>query len=240
MSHVSYCRSIVLLRANSYSQTQESKTSVVPVRASRTNKTQHLSQATTRHHPADIPSFIDSKWAQTTCRKQEIDEALKRAAKIGTAEASAKARAALASAPTRRLRKGPIRSEAVVSGGLVYISQQTAMPPSAAGRGTEGYKSGDAASAERLNLNAEQQATKALKNVGSLLEEAGSSPSKVVSAMLCVRDIGQDLEGVEKAWGRWIDGDNPPARTVVQTGAFFAAGGNDSGVCVSVSVTAHL
>lgn len=127
----------------------------------------------------------------------------------------------------------------MVSGGLIYISEQTAMSPSppASGNGTKGEGADGAASAE--SLNAEQQATKALENVESLLQEVGSSPSKVVSAMLCVRDLGQDLDGVDLAWGRWIDEDNPPTRTVVQTGA-FAAGGSDSGVRVSVSVTAHL
>lgn len=151
---------------------------------------------------------------------------------MGAAEASAKARAALVSAPTRRVRIGPVRSEAVVSGGLVYISEQTAV--SAAGRGAKA-ESGDDGAGSAESLDAEQQATKALENVQSLLQEVGSGTSKVVSAMLCVRDLGQDLGGVEKAWGRWIDCDNPPVRTVVQTGA-FAVGG----VRVSVAVTAHL
>lgn len=120
----------------------------------------------------------------------------------------------------------------MVSGGLVFISEQTAISAGASS-GTKDEGGDGAAFAE--SLNAEQQATKALENVESLLQEVGSSPSKVVSAMLCVRDLGQDLQGVDQAWGGWIDGDNPPARTVVQTGA-FAAGG----VRVSVSVTAHL
>lgn len=171
--------------------------------------------------------------------KQEIDAALKRAAKMSAAEASAKARAALVSAPTRRVRKGPVRSEAVVSGGLVYIGEQTAISmPSAAGSGTKD-ESGDDGGGSAESLDAEQQATKALENVQSLLQEVGSSPSKVVSAMLCVRDLAQDLGGVDKAWGRWIDGNEPPARTVVQTGA-FGAGGSGSGVRVSITVTAHL
>lgn len=173
----------------------------------------------------------------TTCCKQEIDEAQKRTAKMGAAEASAKARAALMSAPTRRVRKGRVRSEAVVSGGIVYISEQTAISQSAAGSGIKNESGDGEASAE--SMDAEQQAKKALENVQSLLQDVGSSPSKVVSAMLCVRDLGQDLEGVDRAWGRWIDGDNPPARTVVQSGG-FAAGGSGSGVCISVSVTAHL
>eukprot|EP00903_Cladosiphon_okamuranus_P008371 g8049.t1 len=156
---------------------------------------------------------------------------------MGATEASAKARAALVSVPTRRIRNGPLRSEAVVSGGIVYISEQTAVTSSAAGSGTKKEMGGGAISAE--SMDAEQQTTKALENVQSLLQEVGSSRSQVVSAMLFVRDLEQDLDGVNRAWGRWIDGDNPPARTVVQTGA-LEAGGSDSSVRVSVSVTAHL
>lgn len=177
---------------------------------------------------------------QPTEHTQEIDEALKRAAELGAAETSTKARVALMSAPTRRVGKGPVRSEAVVSGGMVYISEQTAVSPPAtvpAGGGYEEEGKRDASLAE--SLSAEQQAAKALDNVKRLLQEAGSGPSKVVSALLCVRDLGEDLGGVNEAWGRWIDKDNPPARTVVQTGA-FAVGGGSSGVRVSVSVTAYL
>lgn len=123
-----------------------------------------------------------------------------------------------------------------MSGGMVYISEQTALSSPAPGGGNGEEGEGDASLPE--SLSAEQQATKALDNVKGLLQEAGSSPSKVVSALLCVRDVGQDLHGVNEAWGRWIDKDNPPARTVVQTGA--VAGGGGSGVRVSVSVTAHL
>lgn len=159
---------------------------------------------------------------------------------MGAAEAAAKARAALVSAPTRRIRKGLVRSEAVVSGGFVYVSEQTAMSQSAAGSGThdERESHGDAAGPTE-SMDAEQQATKALGNVQSLLQKAGSSPSKVVSATIYVRDVGQDLVGVDRAWGRWIDGDSPPARTVVQAGA-FVGGDSGGGVRVSVSVMAHL
>lgn len=108
----------------------------------------------------------------------------------------------------------------MVAGGMVYVSGQTGFPP--------GEEGDDA-------VNAEEQTTKALEKVQTLLEEAGSSSAKVVSALLCVRDLGEDLEGVDKAWGRWIDTDNPPARTVVQR-----VGGGGGGSRVVVQVTAHL
>lgn len=106
-------------------------------------------------------------------------------------------------------------------GGTVYVSQQTAASSPAG----DGDVSGE---------GAEEQATKALEKVRGLLEEAGSSPSKVVSAMLLVRDLDEDLAGVDKAWGRWIDKENPPARTVVCTREI------DGGLRVAVQVTAYL
>ncbi|CAM9325384.1 unnamed protein product [Hapterophycus canaliculatus] len=185
--------------------------------------------------------------------KQEIDEALRKAAELGTAEASAKARAALISAPTKRLYQGRVRSEAVVSSGMVFISGQTAWSSSTTSSVSSGTEEelGQGDAAFDKSLSAEQQAAKALARIDALLEKAGSSSSKVVSALLCVRDLGQDLPGVDKAWGRWMDRDNPPARTVVQTGAVAVGGavgsrsknreqGEMGGVRVSVSVTAHL
>ncbi|CAN0542025.1 unnamed protein product, partial [Scytosiphon promiscuus] len=118
----------------------------------------------------------------------------------------------------KRIQEGSVRSEAVVSGGMVFISGQTAWSSPVAGNSSGGgegeSQQGDAASAG--SLSAEQQAAKAFDRIDALLKEAGSSASKVVSALLCVRDLGQDLPGVDKAWIRWMDRDNPPARTVVQ------------------------
>lgn len=117
-----------------------------------------------------------------------------------------------------------------MSGGMVFVSGQTASPPP---KGSGVAKIG----------NAEEQATDALKRVSSLLEEAGSSPAKVVSAMVCVRNLGEDLEGVEKAWGRWVDKNNPPARSVVQSEVFdgsAARAQGDNGLRVAVQVTARL
>ncbi|CAN0318082.1 unnamed protein product [Ectocarpus sp. 6 AP-2014] len=175
---------------------------------------------------------------------EEIGEALRKAAELVAAEASAKTRAALVSAPTKRFRKGSVRSEAVVSRGMVFISGQTALPSPTAG---DDSGEGDVGVAE--SLSPEQQAARALDKVKELLEEVGSSTSKVVSALVCVRDLGQDMPGVERAWGRWIDKDNPPARTVIQTGAIVGSGvggakprrgGESIDIRVSVSVTAHL
>lgn len=119
-----------------------------------------------------------------------------------------------------------------MSGGMVFVSGQTASPP-------------PKGSGVAKKIGAEEQATDALQRVRGLLEEAGSSPAKVVSALVCVRNFGEDLEGVEKAWGRWIDKDNPPARTVVQSevvdgGSAAARVQGDSGLRVAVQVIARL
>eukprot|EP00904_Undaria_pinnatifida_P007054 jgi/Undpi1/3479/HiC_scaffold_16.g06851.m1 len=160
----------------------------------------------------------------------EIQEALQKAADLAAAET---ARLVAPVPPAvKHLRKGSVRSEAVVSGGLVFVSGQTASPPSKA-NGIANFG------------GAEEQATDALQRVRNLLEEAGSSPSKVVSALVCVQSVEEDLEGVDKAWGRWIDKENPPARTIVQSevvdgssSAVHAQG--DNGLRVAVQVTARL
>ena len=117
-----------------------------------------------------------------------------------------------------------------MSGGMVFVSGQTASPPP---KGNGVAKVGDA----------EEQTTDALQRVRGLLEEAGSSPAKVVSALVCVRNLGEDLEGVEKAWGGWIDKENPPARTVVQSEVVDGNAARtlgDNGLRVAVQVIARL
>ena len=159
------------------------------------------------------------------CTSQEIDEALRKAAELATASVTQSR--APPRALVKYLRKGTVRSEAVVCHGMVFVSGQTA---SAAGEGNQPV--GD---------DSEQQTAKALEKVQDLLKDAGSSPSRVVSALVYVRNLEEDLAGVDKAWSRWIDKENPPARTVVQADAINSDGGKDgSGLRIAVSVTAAL
>lgn len=125
--------------------------------------------------------------------------------------------------------------------GMVFVSGQTASSTEGSGN-----PEGDSASPTEegggpVGDLAEQQATKALEKVRELLEGVGSSPSRVVSAMIHVRSLKQDLAGFDKAWSRWINKETPPVRTVVQVDAIGNGGAESStGLRVSVSVTAFL
>lgn len=122
-----------------------------------------------------------------------------------------------------------MRSEVVIAHGMVYVSGQ-------AGLRARGEKEGNATSDDQ---NIEEETTQALEKVRRLLEKAGSSTSKVVSTILYVRDAECDSEGVDAAWSRWIDKDNPPARTVVRMAGVGAVGTED-GARIVVQATAHL
>lgn len=172
--------------------------------------------------------------------QKEIDEAFRIATQVPKTSASQR-RVAL-TAPIKSFRKGAVSSEAVMCRGMVFVSGQTASPT----KGSSVPK-GDVASLTEEGSNvpkgdvAEQQATKALEKVRELLEGAGSSPSRVVSAMIHVRSLKQDLAGFDKAWSRWINKETPPVRTVVQVDAISNSGeDNSTDLRVSVSVTAFL
>lgn len=169
---------------------------------------------------------------------QEISEALTQAAKPAAATNTATTNPAhrgTASAVTtaKRLRTGPIRSEAVVVRGMVFISGQTAFPPPEQEtkghdtrhqdeRGDRQQRSEKAeeekGEGEKTKGDVEKQATQALEKIRILLEEAGSSVAKVVTVTFYVMNcMGRDdfSEGIDAAWGRWVVKGSVPARTVV-------------------------
>ncbi|HWW11993.1 MAG TPA: RidA family protein [Brevundimonas sp.] len=55
------------------------------------------------------------------------------------------------------------------------------------------------------------QTRTALAEIDSLLAEAGSSKSRIVSATIWLADIN-DFEAMNSVWDAWIDPANPPAR----------------------------
>ncbi|MFN3559901.1 MAG: RidA family protein [Brevundimonas sp.] len=55
------------------------------------------------------------------------------------------------------------------------------------------------------------QTRTALAEIDSLLAEAGSSKSKILSATIWLADIA-DFEAMNSVWDAWVDRDNPPAR----------------------------
>ena len=92
-------------------------------------------------------------------------------------------------------------SQAVVHGGLVYVSGQ--LPIDAAGR--------------RLQSDpVEAQTRQALQNLSAILEAAGSSIDRVLKVTVYVADIGL-WDRVNGAYAEFF-GEHRPARAVVPTG----------------------
>lgn len=55
------------------------------------------------------------------------------------------------------------------------------------------------------------QTTETLTKIDKLLAEMGSSKTDVLSAQIWLSDM-QDFAGMNEAWERWVDADNPPTR----------------------------
>jgi 2-iminobutanoate/2-iminopropanoate deaminase len=86
-------------------------------------------------------------------------------------------------------------SQAVVAGGLVFVSGQGPFDP------TDGSVVGS---------TIQEQTRQCLRNVEAILAAAGSSMNKVASATFILRDPA-DFPGMNEEWARWFPVD-PPAR----------------------------
>ena len=80
-------------------------------------------------------------------------------------------------------------SQAVVHGSTVYLSGQVGAP----GESVAG------------------QTKAVLGQIDTLLKEAGSDKSRILSATIWLTNIG-DFREMNSVWDGWIDRDNPPAR----------------------------
>ncbi len=86
-------------------------------------------------------------------------------------------------------------SQAIKAKGLIFVS---GMPPF------------DAATGKMVEGTIQEQTAQCLKNIQFILEEAGSSMEKVVSATLIMADP-DDFPGINEEWNRWFK-KKPPAR----------------------------
>jgi 2-iminobutanoate/2-iminopropanoate deaminase len=93
----------------------------------------------------------------------------------------------------------PIYSQATKAAGLVFVSGQTPVDP---------------ASGQIVGGNVQEQTRQCLKNVAAILEAAGSSLDKIVSATWILRDPA-DFAGMNEEWQKWFVTD-PPARQGAQ------------------------
>jgi 2-iminobutanoate/2-iminopropanoate deaminase len=115
--------------------------------------------------------------------------------------------------------KSSLYSQAVKAGGLVFVSGQSPFDP----------KTG-----KLVGETIQEQTEQCLKNIAAILEAAGSSISKVVTATFILVNES-DFNGVNEVWGRWFP-INPPAR---QGARHPISGETIPGYRVSISVIAE-
>jgi enamine deaminase RidA (YjgF/YER057c/UK114 family) len=93
----------------------------------------------------------------------------------------------------QRINPGPRMSQAVVHGDTIYIAGQIA-----------GDTTADAAG----------QTKQILAKIESLLREAGSDKSKLLSANIWLADVAS-YDAMNKVWDAWVTPGSPPARATV-------------------------
>lgn len=89
--------------------------------------------------------------------------------------------------------KSAIYSQAVTAAGLVFVSGQA------------GY---DPVTGKLAGTTIEEQTRQCLTNVSAILQAAGSSIDKVVSATFILRDP-EDFAGMNQEWLTWFPTDQP-------------------------------
>lgn len=103
----------------------------------------------------------------------------------------------------KRLHVGPRMSQAVIHGGVVYLAGQVAS-------NAKGQSVAD-------------QAKDILAAIDTLLAEAGTDKSKLLSAQIWLTDMGTFAE-MNSVWDAWVSPGNTPARATVQSPALAAPG----------------
>ena len=86
-------------------------------------------------------------------------------------------------------------SQAVVAGGLVFVSGTAPVDP---------------ATGKIEGTTIQEQTRQCLANISAILEAAGSSMDRIVSATVVLAEE-DDFSGMNEEWLRWFP-DNPPAR----------------------------
>jgi enamine deaminase RidA (YjgF/YER057c/UK114 family) len=94
----------------------------------------------------------------------------------------------------RRIAEEARLSGAVVAGGLVWLAGQVADDPTA---------------------DAEAQTADILRQVDTLLAEAGTDKRALLSVTVVLADIA-DAPAMNRAWDAWLDAGHKPARMTVE------------------------
>ena len=113
--------------------------------------------------------------------------------------------------------QGAPYSQAIVAGGLVFVSGQLALRP------------GETA---MVSDSIGGQTEQVLANVSAILEEAGTNMERLVKTTVFLRNL-DDFPAMNEVYARWV-GDRPPARATVEVGRL------PSGALVEIDAVAAL
>ena len=95
--------------------------------------------------------------------------------------------------------QGAPYSQAIRVGDLVFVSGQLALRPD---------------HAEIVGATIQEQTEQVMKNLGAILEEAGSGLDRLVKTTVFLVDLG-DFAGMNEVYARYV-GETPPARATVE------------------------
>lgn len=113
--------------------------------------------------------------------------------------------------------QGAPYSQAIVSGGLVFVAGQLGLTPGAG---------------EMVSDSISEQTEQVMTNLRAILEEAGSSMDALVKTTVYLVDL-DDFAGMNEVYARHV-GEQPPARATVEVAAL------PSGAKVEIEAVAHL
>lgn len=86
-------------------------------------------------------------------------------------------------------------SQIVVHNGTVYLAGQVG---------------------DDMTAGIEQQTREVLANIERLLDEAGTTTSRILSVTIYLKDIAADFVGMNSVWDKWLPEGVAPARATVQ------------------------
>ncbi len=90
-------------------------------------------------------------------------------------------------------------SQAVQAGNMLFVSGQVPIDP---------------ATGAVVQTNISEETQQVMKNLGAILQAAGSSFAQVVKCTIFIRDMGQ-FSAINDAYGQYFS-ENPPARETVE------------------------
>ncbi len=94
----------------------------------------------------------------------------------------------------KRLHPGPRMSQVVIHNGVVYLAGQVAKDP---------------------EKDVTDQTRQVLATIDSLLAEAGSDKSQILSATIYLADMA-DFPAMNAVWDAWVPAGSTPARATVE------------------------